>query len=84
MTLLSSIYARKLSAQTRCPVCGAKRSELLDKPPIGIASYECSAAFSVCGEQEIFPHTICPAASHLAARQLNAEARAEAEKAGEA
>lgn len=78
MTLLSSPHAKKLLAQSRCPACGAARSELIDERMIVIATFECSARFAAQGDREIFAHTICPAASHVAAWTLNAEVIAEA------
>ena len=83
MALLSSKHAKKLLAQSRCPACGALRTELIDERMIVIATFECSARFAAQGEREIFAHTICPAASHIAAWTLNAEVVAETgDKAG--
>lgn len=78
MALLSSNHAKKLLAQSRCPACGAGRSELIDEHVVVITSYACSAKFAVQGGGDIFAHSICPAASHIAAWTLNAEVIAEA------
>lgn len=77
MALLNSPHAKKLLAQSRCPACGAARAELIDERLIIIAGYECSAKFMVQGDREILAHSICPAASHIAAWTLNAEVIAE-------
>lgn len=77
MSLLSSRHAKKLLAQSRCPACGAARAELIDERMIVIVGYECSAKFMVQGDREILAHSICPAASHIAAWTLNAEVVAE-------
>lgn len=77
---LAIVRAEKLLTQSRCPVCGAGRVETIGakRSPIAICTYKCSAEFQVDGNGEIIPMTVCPAASYVAARQLNKEARAEA------
>lgn len=76
MALLSSLYAKKLLAQKRCPVCGAEREELLDERFLMTAAYQCSSKFGVHGDGEIYVHSVCPAGSYLAAKTLNTEAAA--------
>ncbi|MFT4162831.1 hypothetical protein [Shinella sp.] len=76
MALLSSPYAKTLLAQTRCPVCGAEREELLDERFLITVAYQCTAKFGVHGEGEIYVHSVCPSGSHLAAKTLNDEAAA--------
>lgn len=77
---LSVVRADKLLAQSRCPVCGAGRVETIGGKgsPIAICVYRCSAEFEVDANGEIIPMNVCPAASYVAAAQLNKEARADA------
>ena len=77
---LNIVRADKLLAQSRCPVCGAGRVETIGGKgsPIAICVYRCSAEFEVDANGEIIPMNVCPAASYVAAAQLNKEARADA------
>ena len=72
---LALVRAEALRAQTRCPVCGARRIEAINMPrsPIVICSYDCSAVFQVDANGAIIPAITCPAPSQVAAGTLNAE-----------
>lgn len=77
---LALLRAARLHDETRCPSCGARRSEMIGakQSPIAVCIYSCSAEFQVDANGEIIASTVCPTPSHVAARALNEAARAEA------